>query len=284
VIATEHEAFYAEFTSRNRGLISEEEQRKLRNTRFVIAGCGSTGGACIMPLVRSGAERFVLLDPGAYEVSNLNRQDAMLSDVGKNKAQATLDRIIAVNPFASAEAHPQGVRPDEVDEVLQEQDLVIDAVDVTTSEGVAAKLALHEVSCRRRLVVITAYDIGATQYLELFDYRRIRRPLRGRLHPGQSPDAMLRALIPPLVVPREIFRELAARRKEPERPFPQLAMTSTLLGSLIVPYVLRLLMGKPVRPRMHVDLHDIIRPGGERIVEHGRRLVGLAALWWQLRG
>jgi hypothetical protein len=284
VIATEHEAFYAELTSRNRGLISPEEQRTLRETRFLIAGCGSTGGACIMPLVRSGAERFVLLDPGWYELSNLNRQDATLADIGKNKAEAAHERIIAVNPFAVVGVHPGGIRPHEVESILEEQDLVIDAVDVTTIEGVEAKLALHQASCRRRLRVITAYDIAATQYLELFDYNHVRQPLGGRVHSGQLPDAMLRALIPPLAVPREIFKELMARRREPDRPFPQLAMTSNLLGSLIVPYVLRLLMGQPVRRQMRVDLYDLIRPGGERILERGRRAAGLAALWWQLRG
>src|SRR5207237_319692 len=77
----DHEAFYAELVARNRGLIDEGSQAHLRQTRFVVAGCGSTGGACVMPLVRSGAERFVLLDPGAYELNNLNRQDAGLDDV-----------------------------------------------------------------------------------------------------------------------------------------------------------------------------------------------------------
>jgi len=50
--ASEQDAFYAELISRNRGLIDAAEQAALRRTRFVVAGCGSTGGACIMPLVR----------------------------------------------------------------------------------------------------------------------------------------------------------------------------------------------------------------------------------------
>ena len=43
MIAQAHEPFYAELISRNRGLISDLEQARLRSTRFVIAGCGSTG-------------------------------------------------------------------------------------------------------------------------------------------------------------------------------------------------------------------------------------------------
>src|SRR6202011_2174990 len=123
-------------------------------------------------------------------------------------------------------------------------------------------------------------DIAATQYLELFDYRTERRPLGGRVAGSESPDRLLRALIPPLAVPREIFAELLARRRDPARAFPQLAMTSTLLGVLIVPYILRLLTGQPVRRRMRVDLYDLIRPAPQRAGARARQVGGLAALWW----
>ena len=280
----EHEAFYAELVARNSGLISNREQTVLRQTRFVIAGCGSTGGACIMPLVRSGAERFLLLDPDDYDLNNLNRQDATLADVGRNKASASAARILAVNPFASVAVDEAGVRPATIAVKLKTGDLVIDAVDVTTQSGVDAKLGLHQAACQLRLPVITAYDIAATQYLELFDYRRGGRPLRGLVKLGDAPDTVVRRLIPPLAVPREIFPELLARRTDPGRGFPQLAMTSTLLGALIVPYVVRLLTGQPIRERMRVDLYDLIRPTGPRLVEHARRIGALASLWWQLRG
>jgi hypothetical protein len=284
MIAQAHEPFYAELTSRNRGLISELEQARLRATRFVIAGCGSTGGACVMPLLRSGAERFVLFDPGQYDVSNLNRQDATLADVGRNKAEAAKARILSVNPFATVDVHARGVEPDVIGSLLQPDDFVIDAVDVTTSTGIEAKLALHRSACDQRLMVLTAYDIGPTQWLELFDYRRQRRPLGGRVTHVDRPDQVLRALIPPRVVPREIFGELIARRADPDRGFPQLAMTSNLLGALIVPYALRLLTGRSVRRRMRVDLYDLVRPAPQRAGARLRQIGGLAALWWRLRG
>ena len=284
MIAQAHEPFYAELTSRNRGLISDQEQARLRAARFVIAGCGSTGGACVMPLVRSGAERFVLFDPGVYDVSNLNRQDATLADVGRNKAEVARARILGVNPFAAVEVHARGVEPDVIGSLLQPDDFVLDAVDITTRAGIEAKLALHRSACDQRLMVLTAYDIGPTQWLELFDYRHQRRPLGGRVTRVDRPDQVLRALIPPLVVPREIFGELIARRADPRRDFPQLAMTSNLLGALIVPYALRLLTGRRVRRRMRVDLYDLVRPAPQRVGARVRQIGGLAALWWRLRG
>jgi tRNA A37 threonylcarbamoyladenosine dehydratase len=280
---TDHEAFYGEMVARNRGLIDERSQGLLRGTRFVIAGCGSTGGACVMPLLRSGAERFVLMDPGTYELNNLNRQDAGLDDLGQNKAEVTAQRALAVNPFASVDIHREGVRAETIASVLSPGDLVVDAVDVTTDEGVRAKYALHEAACRLRLVVLTAYDIATTQFIEVYDYRRVREPLRGRVRPPLSSNRVLKSLVPPTVLPEEIFAELRARKSDPERPFPQLAMTSTLLGALVVPTVLRLLNGKPVRGRVRVDLLDVLRPGPARWSARVRRFVGLVRLWWQLR-
>src|ERR1700674_3807951 len=140
----DRDAFYSELTSRNHGLIAPEVQAALRQKRFVVAGCGSTGGAGVMPLVRTGAERFVILDPGQYELNNLNRQDASLADIGRNKARACADRLLAVNPNCSIDVHEEGVHAAAVTGILRENDLCIDAIDVTTQDGISAKLALHD--------------------------------------------------------------------------------------------------------------------------------------------
>jgi hypothetical protein len=192
--------------------------------------------------------------------------------------------MLAVNPHASVEVHEEGVVPDGIVSILREGDFVIDAVDVTSEAGMRAKVALHVAACDLRLRVLTAYDIATTQYIELFDYRRIRVPLRGKAKEPLSPDRLLRSLVPPLAVPREMFAELLARARDPGRPFPQLAMTATMLGALVVPYVSRVLAGRPVRTRLRVDLHDLIRPAPWRLAERIRRTVELVGVWWSLRG
>jgi tRNA threonylcarbamoyladenosine dehydratase len=280
----DHETFYAELTSRNRGLIAPELQTALRKARFVIAGCGSTGGSVLMPLVRTGAENLVLLDPGEYELNNLNRQDAGLADIGRNKARASADRLLAVNPHASIEVHEEGVRSAAIAAILRDNDLVVDAIDVTTQDGIDAKLALHGAAVAKRLIVMTAYDIAATQLIEIFDYRRLREPLAGRVkNPAAGPEAVLRSLIPPLALPREIFSVLLERRRDSNLGFPQLAMTSTFLGALAVQIVLRLLAGKPVKRRIRVDLGDLVRPAFRRAAGDVRTKLELVDLWVKMR-
>jgi len=281
--AEDPEAFYAELTERNRGLIDQELQAKLRRTRFVIAGCGSTGGAVLMPLLRTGAEHLVLFDPGTYELNNLNRQDATLADVGRNKGEVGAQRLLAVNPCAQVEVHPEGVRPDTIGAILVAHDMVVDAVDVTSDAGVEAKLALHAASAKHRVVVLTAYDIATTQFIEIFDYRKLRQPLDGRVRNTSDPEAVLRSLIPPLALPREVFPVLIERRRNPQLGFPQLAMTSTLLGAMAVEIILRLLAGKRVQSKIRVDLADLVRSPLRRSVTRLRRDVELVDLWMKMR-
>jgi hypothetical protein len=274
---------YEERIARNGGLLTRAEQETLRRTRFVIAGCGSTGGAVISPLARSGARRFVLLDPGRYELNNLNRQDAYRRDLGRNKAEVQAERLRDIDPFCDVELHTEGARPERLPEIIRGDDLVIDAIDVTTDQGLQAKHTLHAVSCERRVPVVTAYDIATTQFIDLFDYRRVRRPFDGRVRAGRRGDDFLRALIPPTALPSRIFPVLLERRRDPELPFPQLAMTSTLLGALIVPYVLRVLAGRPVRRRLRIDLDELVRPQPAALLKRLRELAGLPALWLRMR-
>jgi hypothetical protein len=277
------ERFYDERVARNRGLIESELQQRLRTTRFVIAGCGSTGGACIGPLVRSGATRFVLADPGEYELANLNRQDATVADIGRNKADVQAERIRSIDPQADVVVVREGMTAANVGTLLAPGDFVVDAVDVTTDDGAAMKVALHRAAHALDLVVVTAYDIGSTQFVETFDYRRGISVLRGKVPARLTSARLLRALVPPWVVPREIMPVLLARRADATMPFPQLAMTAAQFGALIVPIVLRVLAGDPVRRRIRVDLWDVVRTPAERLAEPIRRFPALALLLWRLR-
>lgn len=281
----DRESFYRELTRRNRVLIGAELQERLRRQRFVIAGVGSTGGACVMPLVRTGAVRLALADPGTYELGNLNRQEARVSDVGRNKARVQAERALEVNPFLEVEVDERGIDPTEPDRLLRDGDLVFDAVDVTERSGLAAKLALHEACCRLRLRVITAYDVASTQYVELYDYTRVRRPLRGRVRSGELEALrVLRALVPLRALPDEVFAVLEDRRRHPGEGWPQLAMTSALLGPLAVAYVLRLLDGRAVRRSVRIDALDAVRPPAHRLIHRRRRDADLVRALAQLHG
>ena len=276
---TDADTFYRKLTKRNAGLIAPATQRRLREARIVVAGCGSTGGAAVMPLVRSGATRFLLADPDAFELSNLNRQNATIYDIGDNKAVVAARNVRSVNPHASIEILEDGIPTHGVDALLDDDDVVIDAIDVTTAAGIAAKKALHVAAARKRLPVITAYDIAACQFVEVFDYRTGGRALGGKVDGKETPEEVLAALIPPTALPEEILPIIARGAAVLDTGFPQLAMTAQLFGALVVPVVLRLLDNEPTAGRIRIDLFAATTPRHRRPMRRIRTLAKLPSVW-----
>ncbi len=277
---------YREMTRRNQPSLSREEQGALRAVRVLVAGCGSIGGAPVVPLVRLGVERFVLCEPGDYELNNLNRQAADISDIGRNKAAVQADRARAINPEVEALVETDGVTSGNVDWLVGTTDVIIDGVDVTEPAGIAAKRALHEEAWRQRRLVISGLDLGGTQVVYGFDYRDGRtRPLNGRL--DKAPDNLdalqfLTRLVSPLDVPRELLAYSEAMIRGQAGSPPQLAPTADQFGVLAAWMVLDFAAGRPVRKRVKVAIPDLVMPRRRRVGNEAARIVELARVKYLL--
>jgi hypothetical protein len=279
-------AFYAELTARNAGVIDPATQEILRTATVLIAGCGSIGGAAVEPLTRLGVRRFVLADPGEYEINNLNRQNATAADLGRNKSTVAAERVLAINPFAQVRAFPNGVTAEDLDELLAGVDLVVDGVDVTTISGLRAKYLLNERAAGARLPLITGWDMAGAQYVRCYDYRTLEQAMDGRLH-AEDLDRLtmwqiLQRLVPLRFVPVEMLTLARANLGNPDFAFPQLVHAADMFGALTAHLVTQLLTGRPVRQHIYVDLHQLTRsPAGRwraRIDRPREMIRALAAL------
>jgi hypothetical protein len=259
--ALSEDDYYRELTSRNFHFISAETQRKLSNLDILIAGCGSTGGACIESLARVGVRKFRLADNGDYDISNMNRQHARLDSVGKNKAVFHADEVRAIQPYAKISVLPTGLTPANLSEALEGCHVVMDAVDVTTRTGMEMKIRLHEECKRRGLPVFSALDLGYRQWGMSFDYRdRDLAPLGGRAAAALAkshPISSLFTLYPLSSVPDHalaLVDDLLENRREYAS---QLGATSDLLSSIIVAAVIRLVESGNLIDGWNIDLWEM---------------------------
>jgi molybdopterin/thiamine biosynthesis adenylyltransferase len=264
-VSLDAEQFYAALTARNRGLVSEKDQQRLRRSPILVAGCGSIGGAVVEPLVRLGAERLTLAEPDGYELHNLNRQYAALADVGRNKADVLADWARTVNPHATAQVVPEGVTAGNVADLVGGAALIIDGVDVTTKPALAAKYALHAHARRGGVPVVCGYDIAGVQLVRVYDYRRpSTEVLDGRVagHDPADLDPLrfLARVVPLRALPAEIFPVLRAQLSGEDVVFPQLVYTARMFGVLASRLTLDLLAHRPVRACTIVDIHALSRP------------------------
>jgi hypothetical protein len=280
-------SFYAELTSRNAGVISPAAQQALGAASVLVAGCGSIGGAAVEPLARLGARHLTVADPGAYELNNLNRQNATAGDIGRNKAEVAARRITAVNPDCDVRVFPQGVTEETITDLTAGCDVVVDGVDVTTMSGLRAKYRLHEEAARLRLPLITGWDMAGAQYVRCYDYRKVGQAFEGRLTRADldrlSMWQVLRRVVPARYVPLEMLTVVRDNLGNPDFSFPQLVYAADLFGALSAHLVVQLLTGQPVRRHIYLDLHQAARPPAARWRTRLERPLRAAGVIAQLR-
>src|ERR687884_1632320 len=87
--------------------IGEEGQRRIRESRVLIVGCGALGSAQVEALARAGVGSLRVVDRDFVEESNLQRQTMFTERDARErlpKAVACARRIAEINADVKAEA------------------------------------------------------------------------------------------------------------------------------------------------------------------------------------
>jgi len=253
-----------ETTLRNKDFISNKVQRELAIKTFLIAGCGSVGGSAIEPLVRTGARKFILADPDSYDYTNLNRQSTGYKNVGENKAKYMKEKIEWINPVCFTEVHTSGLTQENISEIIEKTDFVIDGVDVTTRSGWEAKYMLHQKAREKGIPVISGYDMDATQYVVLYDYREDNEKLfHGKIHSkdfdAHAPLDLCLLLIGEKNLPLGIIDELKRLNSKEKGFISQLAIAANLYGIISVSMIIQILQQKvKIKKEVYLDLWELL--------------------------
>lgn len=158
---------YDEAFKRNRGLISEEEQQKLRNSRVAIAGMGGVGGVHLITLARLGIGKFTIADPDVFDVANFNRQyGATISNLGRNKAEAMAEAALDINPELELRVLKEAIDESNVDEFLKGADLYVDGLDFF---AIDVRRLVFRSAAERGIWAVTAGPIGFSTAWLAFD-------------------------------------------------------------------------------------------------------------------
>ena len=124
-------------------IFSRAQQEKLSQKRAAVIGCGGLGGYAIEMLARAGVGHIRVCDGDVFDETNLNRQLLCTENVlGKSKAKVAAERINAINSEAKAEPFSCNITEENASEILEDCDVVIDALD-----SVCGKMMLQEI-CR----------------------------------------------------------------------------------------------------------------------------------------
>lgn len=101
----------------------------LRASTVGIAGAGGLGSNAAAALARAGVGRLIIADFDRIEITNLNRQQYFLSQVGRIKVLALRENLRRINPFGTYIVHRRRVTRSNVASLFGEADLLIEAFD-----------------------------------------------------------------------------------------------------------------------------------------------------------
>ncbi len=160
------EEFYVEAFNRNKGLVQEEIQKRLRKTRIAIPGAGGVGGIYMTTLARLGVGDFHIADFDTFSHANFNRQaGAMISTIDKNKEEVMKGMINDINPHARVITFGK-IQEENIHHFLEGVDIVIDGMDFFEID---VRRFIFKSAYTRGIPVITAAPLGFGSAVHIFD-------------------------------------------------------------------------------------------------------------------
>ena len=112
--------------------IGHEGQARLAQGHVAIVGCGATGASVAGLLARAGVGHLLIIDRDYVEASNLQRQSLFdEADAAESvpKAVAAVRKIFAFNSDVQTRAEVADLTPENIEALLSEADLILDATD-----------------------------------------------------------------------------------------------------------------------------------------------------------
>lgn len=114
--------------------VGVEGQQKLKAAKVLLVGVGGLGSPSALYLAASGVGTIGVIDSDKVDVSNLQRQVLYDTDsVGRPKAEAAKERLLALNPEIELIAHAVELRAANVQDIFGRYDIVLDGTDRFTT-------------------------------------------------------------------------------------------------------------------------------------------------------
>ena len=254
---TKTDDFYKQMVERNIGVLSYEEQERLRSSCVAVAGCGGIGGLSAEQLVRVGVGHVKIADHDNFAVHNLSRQTGSTSaNVGHNKADVLGRHFKEINPKLRLDIFREGVLPENTKRFIEGAEAVIDGTDFSNFK---ATVHMYKAARENRLCVFNPNAIGFGVNVFVFGPDTVSLEDYLGLSSGIDPHMALLKLAPYL--PAYIAPEIVQKAASGEIPIPNIAMPQYLATSIAVSEVVMMLIGRvkpPAGPDPRIFILDLL--------------------------
>lgn len=116
---------------------------KLQRSTVAICGLGGLGSNIAVSLTRAGVGKLILVDFDCVDITNLQRQQYKITQVGMPKAIALVENLREISPYIELEAHSERITESNAADLVANADVVCEAFDVAESKAMLVNLLLE---------------------------------------------------------------------------------------------------------------------------------------------
>lgn len=122
----------------------EELQKKLSRTSVVVCGLGGLGSNIAVSLVRAGIWNIHIIDFDKVDISNINRQQYFIDQIGQYKTDALYDNLLKIMPYADIKRTCLRLTEDNIPDILKDNDIICEAFDNAESKAELVNCVLEK--------------------------------------------------------------------------------------------------------------------------------------------
>ncbi len=126
------------------GRITPERQQRLAAAKVGIAGLGGLGSNIAVNLARTGIGQLHLVDFDVVDITNLNRQQYVVADLGRLKTEALRDYLARINPYCEVTIDTLRLDERNAAAVFDGCDVVCEAFDVADGKAMLVDTLLTQ--------------------------------------------------------------------------------------------------------------------------------------------
>ena len=121
----------------------EERQNAFLSATVAICGLGGLGSNIATTLTRAGVGKLILIDFDKVDITNLNRQQYKMSQLGRPKTECCLENLRDISPYTEIEIHTVKLTEENIPELLGEADIICEAFDKADQKAMLVNTVLE---------------------------------------------------------------------------------------------------------------------------------------------
>ena len=118
-------------------------QDKISQAAVAVCGLGGLGSNIAFALARCGIGRLHLIDFDVVDLSNLNRQQYGINQIGKPKPDALKEELLQINPYLDIHTDFIKLSEENIFNLLKEEEYICEAFDVPEQKAMLTNYILE---------------------------------------------------------------------------------------------------------------------------------------------